>query len=129
MHRSKHLAPGYSGATGVEELLPVDTGVQELSVGSVYVWLLVTMVPRTGYWMDKFSLETLTFFGHAYSHLFTQIREHTPPSSETILKGPPSLKCPEPWVGDGGQRGKELRMRVEVSGRREREGDGLRRRV
>lgn len=58
-----------------------------------------------------------------------QRKQHTPPSSETILKGPPSPKCPEPWVGDGGEGGEELRMRVEVPGRREREGDGLRRRV
>lgn len=93
-----HIAPstwprGYPGATGLEA---VDSGGQELSVGSVYVWLVVTLVPRIGYWMDKFSLDTLTVFGHAYSHLFAQIREYTPPSSETILKGPPSLKCPEP---------------------------------
>lgn len=68
----------------------MDTGVQQLPVGSVCVWLVVTLLPRTGYWMDKFSLETLPVSDHAYSHWFAQVREHTPPSSETILKVPPS---------------------------------------
>lgn len=49
-HYSEHLAPGYSGATGLEEFAPcVDMDAQELSVGSVYVWGVVTLVPRAGH--------------------------------------------------------------------------------
>lgn len=71
----------------------------------------------------KFNLEALTVFGRAYSFFLlhpVQRKQHTPPSSETILKGPPSPKCPEPWVRDGG---KGERVEDEGGGARE-EGEG-----